>query len=193
MNYLKIHVICLIIVSLIHLSQSCFEYSCEECSSEEYGKCTKCSKTFKLVDGTCPCSDPGCAICTSGFSGLGLCIQCKNGYIYNNGNCDCPIDFCERCSKDGCLKCYSGYFYNSITKKCEKNETRMNVMMQIVIFVFLKKKEVVKYVKKDILRKKENVLNYWNPALTKIVPMDIIRRIKMIIYAMKNVMALNAI
>ena len=81
-TFLKTQIVCLIITSLLNIIQSCFEYSCEECSSEEYGKCTKCKSTFKLIDGTCPCSDPGCSICTSGFTGLGLYIQCKNWYIY---------------------------------------------------------------------------------------------------------------
>ena len=45
---------------------SCFEYSCEECQSEEYGKCTKCKYSFTLVDGTCPCENPSCALCRTG-------------------------------------------------------------------------------------------------------------------------------
>jgi hypothetical protein len=36
----------------------CFEYSCKECETEEYGKCTKCRDGFKLIDGKCPCADP---------------------------------------------------------------------------------------------------------------------------------------
>ena len=46
---------------------SCFEYSCEECTSEEYGTCTKCRNNFKLIDGTCPCQDLHCALCETGF------------------------------------------------------------------------------------------------------------------------------
>ena len=122
---LKIQIIFLIIISSLKYTKSCFEYSCEECSSEEYGSCTKCKDTFNLLDGTCPCASSGCAICKSGYYGNKLCIQCKKGYIYNNGECYCPIDYCERCSENGCLKCNVGYFYNSNTKKCEKNTTKI--------------------------------------------------------------------
>ena len=121
---LKIPIVYLIIASLIHFVQSCFEYSCDECSSEEYGACTKCQNTFRLIDGTCPCQDSGCAICSSGYAGLYICNQCKKGYVNNNGNCDCPIEFCERCSENGCLKCDTGYSYNPVTKKCEEERNK---------------------------------------------------------------------
>ena len=84
-NLLKIQITFLVIISLLNYIQSCFEDSCEECSSEEYGKCTKC----------------------------------KNGYIYNNGNCNCPVDFCEKCSKKGCIKCIQGrYLIEGLCRKC---------------------------------------------------------------------------
>jgi hypothetical protein len=63
-------------------SKPCFEYSCDECETEEYGKCTKCRDGFQLIDGTCPCSDSSCALCQNGFAGYNLCLLCKKGY-YN--------------------------------------------------------------------------------------------------------------
>ena len=67
------------IISIIKINlslQSCFEYSCEECSSPDYGNCTKCRDTFTLIDGTCPCSFSECALCTTGLAGLHICEQC---------------------------------------------------------------------------------------------------------------------
>ena len=61
-------------------NNNCSEFSCEECKTQEFGTCTKCRKGFRLVDGTCPCADPNCALCSTGLSGLNLCALCKNGY-----------------------------------------------------------------------------------------------------------------
>ena len=97
----------------------CFEYSCDECETEEYGKCTKCREGWKLINGMCPCSDSSCALCYSGLAGLHLCILCKNGYYRLNGDCYCDINNCEQCGENTCLKCLSGYFYNSTTNNCE--------------------------------------------------------------------------
>ena len=117
--FLKIQLFFLITIYLLPCIQSCFELSCEECSSEGYGKCTKCQNAFKLINGTCPCNDPGCAICKSGYNGLELCIKCKKGYTYNNGKCDCSVDYCEKCSVNGCIKCIQGrYLIGGLCKKC---------------------------------------------------------------------------
>ena len=48
-------------------NNTCFEYSCEECNSPEYGNCTKCRYGWTLIDGTCPCFNSSCAVCTTGF------------------------------------------------------------------------------------------------------------------------------
>ena len=103
----------------------CFEYSCKECDTPEYGKCTKCFPKFTLVDGTCPCYDSSCALCETGFEGYNLCYQCKNGYYNYNNDCYCNIDNCEQCSENGCLKCKTNYYFNNITNKCEKNEEKI--------------------------------------------------------------------
>ena len=103
------------------VDKECFEFSCEECDSEEYGSCTKCRQGFKLVDGKCPCYDSSCAICSTGLVGYNLCLQCKNGYYNYNNDCFCDIENCYQCSENGCLLCITNYHYNSITKKCEKN------------------------------------------------------------------------
>ncbi len=111
---------------VINTGIECFEYSCIECETEEYGNCTKCRKGFKLIDGKCPCADSSCALCRTGFAGYDLCYLCKDGY-YNKGNdCFCDIENCEQCSENGCLKCETNYFYNSTTKSCEKNEISIN-------------------------------------------------------------------
>ena len=100
----------------------CFEYSCEECKSSEYGKCTRCISEFKLVDGTCPCSDSSCALCKTGFAGYHLCYQCKDGFYNYENDCYCNIDNCIQCSENGCLKCKTNYYYNNIKNECEKTE-----------------------------------------------------------------------
>ena len=101
-------------------SSPCFEYSCDECETQEYGKCTKCRDGWTLVDGTCPCTDSSCALCDSGLAGLHLCVLCKKGYYRFNNDCYCEINNCEQCGENSCLKCITGYFYNSTSKNCEK-------------------------------------------------------------------------
>ena len=108
-------------------STPCFEYSCDECDSPEYGRCTKCRDTWTLVDGTCPCSDDGCALCYSGLAGYNLCQLCKDGYYRNNNDCYCQVENCEHCSENGCLKCSSGYYYNETLNKCEKEQEIENI------------------------------------------------------------------
>ena len=100
---------------------SCYEYSCEECESEEYRNCTKCKDTFLLVDGTCPCEDFGCALCTFGLVGS-YCKLCKDGYILKGNYCECKQENCEVCGKDKCIKCNRGFYYNEILKKCVKKD-----------------------------------------------------------------------
>ena len=51
---------------IICINGTCFEYSCEECNSPDYGNCTKCRYGWTLIDGTCPCYSPGCALCMIG-------------------------------------------------------------------------------------------------------------------------------
>ena len=104
----------------------CFEYSFEECETEEYGKCTKCRNGFKLIDGKCPCEDPSCALCMTGFAGYHLCYQCKDGFYNSEKDCYCDIKDCEQCSENSCLKCKTNYYYNYTTKSCEKNEISIN-------------------------------------------------------------------
>lgn len=101
-------------------SSPCFEYSCDECETQEYGKCTKCREGWSLIDGTCPCIDSSCALCVSGLAGLNLCILCKKGYIWINYDCHCEINNCEHCGENSCLKCITGYTYNSTTNTCEE-------------------------------------------------------------------------
>jgi len=99
---------------------TCFEYSCAECDSENYGDCKKCRPGFHLIDGTCPCQDKNCALCTTGLAGLNICKLCKNGYYRMEDNCECEVEHCEICEGYRCLKCYEGYFYNIYDKTCRK-------------------------------------------------------------------------
>ena len=99
---------------------ACFEYSCEICSNEDYGSCTKCRNGFKLLNGTCPCSDTNCALCSTGLAGLYICSLCKNGYYNNNGDCECEIENCEACSENNCILCKTGYYYDNIEGKCKE-------------------------------------------------------------------------
>ena len=111
------------IFSLIKINCSlhnCFEYSCEECNSPEYGNCTKCRDSFTLIDGTCPCSFSSCALCLTGLAGLQICEQCKDGYYNFEKNCYCEVNNCEICEENGCKKCDSGYYYNKTSNLCIK-------------------------------------------------------------------------
>ena len=113
----------ILLISLIKINCSlhnCFEYSCEECNSTEYGACTKCRDTFTLVDGTCPCSFTSCALCLTGLAGLQICEQCKDGYYNFDKDCYCEVNNCEQCAENGCKKCDSGYYYNETAKLCIK-------------------------------------------------------------------------
>ena len=105
---------------IISQTNNCFEFSCEECESPKYGACTKCRNGFRLINGTCPCFDPACAICYTGLAGLNLCYFCKNGYYNEDYECKCEIDNCEICKENKCLLCKAGYAYNETEKKCEK-------------------------------------------------------------------------
>ena len=108
-------------------NNKCFEYSCEECDSPEYGNCTKCRKGWTLLDGTCPCLNSSCALCTTGLYSLNTCHLCKNGYIFDNYECYCNISNCEQCGDDKCLLCKTGYFYDNKTNKCEKQNNENNI------------------------------------------------------------------
>lgn len=101
-------------------NSTCFEYSCQECLTPDYGTCTKCRDEFKLVDGTCPCSDLNCALCYTGLAGLHICKLCKNGYYNYQNDCYCDIIDCEHCSENKCLKCKTGYSYSITSNLCEK-------------------------------------------------------------------------
>ena len=105
----------------------CFEYSCEECTNEDYGSCTKCRKEFRLVDGTCPCQDTNCALCSTGLAGKNICVLCKNGYYNNNGNCECEIENCEICSENYCILCKTGYYYDITERKCKEQEESQKI------------------------------------------------------------------
>ena len=100
----------------------CFEYSCEECSSEKYGNCTRCRPGFHLIDGTCPCADSSCALCTTGLAGLNICKLCKKGFYRMDDDCHCEVENCDICEENGCFKCSAGYFYNSTDNTCQKYE-----------------------------------------------------------------------
>lgn len=123
MNYFII--ILFLIQNYIYNIKQCFEYSCEECESEEYGTCIRCRENFNLINGSCPCSDSSCALCETGFAGYYLCIQCKNGYYNYNNDCFCNIDNCIQCSENDCLKCQTNYYYNKNTNKCEQLEEKI--------------------------------------------------------------------
>lgn len=130
----------------------CFENSCEECNSSEYGQCTKCKETFTLVNGSCPCFEEKCSLCSYGYSVPGLCQICKYGYrLNNNGKCDCDDKNCKKCSKNICIKytnlnydkknrirkleqCNKNCFYNISTKSCEcKDLSIKHLLMTIFI------------------------------------------------------------
>ena len=111
-------------------NNTCFEYSCEECNSPEYGNCTKCRDGWELIDGTCPCFNSSCALCITGLAGLDICQLCKEGFVPNNYYCECKIPNCEQCGKDKCLVCKVGYYYNNDTKKCEKQENKISCFDQ---------------------------------------------------------------
>lgn len=106
---------------LIYCSKICYEYSCEECESEEYGNCTKCKENFPLIDGTCPCEDFGCALCISGLIGS-QCLLCKKGYKLEYNQCMCKQKNCEVCGENKCTKCIRGHHFNNTLNECVKND-----------------------------------------------------------------------
>ena len=125
----KTHLIIWILsfITINSSQQECYEYSCDECDSPEYGTCTKCRSDFKLIDGTCPCSSSSCALCTTGLAGLNICEQCKEGYTLSDRNCVCSIGNCEQCGENGCKKCISGYYYNETSNQCLKDNTENKI------------------------------------------------------------------
>ena len=126
-NLTKSFLYLFIIINIItQINSECFEYSCEECSSPEYGDCTQCRESFTLVDGTCPCSDSECALCSSGLPGLHLCYHCKNGYYNYKGDCDCLIENCVKCNETSCEKCKTNYYYDPDSEKCEEVEIKIS-------------------------------------------------------------------
>ena len=107
----------------------CFEYSCKQCTSTEYGSCTECRPGFELKDGTCPCIEFKCALCLPHVI-LNVyinndCLLCKNEYLNHNKKCVSSIDNCDVQKDNKCLFCYDGYVYNEVSKKCEE-ETETN-------------------------------------------------------------------
>ena len=113
LSFLKIKIIC-------DNNITCFEYSCEECNSTEYGSCTKSRFGYKLIDGTCPCYYSSCAVCATGV-GRYICQLCKKGYtLGHDSRCYCNISNCEQCGENECLVCETGYIYNNQTKECEQ-------------------------------------------------------------------------
>ena len=165
--FLYFHYVFIILIIKINISlQSCFEYSCEECSTPEYGKCTKCRSTFTLIDGTCPCSFSSCALCTNGLAGLNICEQCKDGYYNYEKNCHCIVDNCELCAEDGCKKCISGYFYNETAKECIKqnDEEKIQCYDPFCDGCFSEEKGACEYCKEGFYLKKGECLNLTLPT-----------------------------
>ena len=132
----------------------CFEYSCDECETEEYGKCTKCRESWTLINGTCPCYDPNCALCLTGLAGLNVCNLCKNGYYKNNDDCYCDINNCEKCSENGCLKCRSNYYYNSTLNTCEEEEKKIECYDSNCETCFSEEQGACEYCKNGFVQKK---------------------------------------
>lgn len=124
MNYFFIFFLIFSIFEIFYSDNnfSCFEYACENCTSEKYGDCIKCRNSFKLIDGTCPCADPSCAICTSGYAGLHICKLCRNGFYRKENDCQCEIPDCEICEENNCKLCRAGYFFNATSKACEEQK-----------------------------------------------------------------------
>ena len=112
------------ILLILNKNNDCFEYSCEECTSNNYGNCTKCKNGFTLIDGTCPCFNLECALCINGNSELNSCLLCKNDYytynniIENKIVCKCKISGCKICPNDKCIKCEDNYYYDKNTSSC---------------------------------------------------------------------------
>ena len=152
------------LLKIYYSHQACFEYSCDECESPEYGKCTKCRSDFTLIDGTCPCYDSSCALCTTGLAGLNICEQCKEGYFLSNNECNCNINNCEQCAIDGCIKCKTGYYYNETSKECikQKDEEKINCFDPNCDGCFSEEKGACDYCKTGYYLKKGECLQLLN-------------------------------
>ena len=125
-NWIYLFLLIFTKILLFIYSKSCFEFSCEDCISEEYGKCTKCKESFILINGTCPCQRSSCALCIDNINNT--CFLCKNGNYRWAFTCECNIRNCIECVGNKCLKCYNDYYYNETLNKCvfKKKENNNN-------------------------------------------------------------------
>ena len=125
-NWIYLFLLIFTKILLFIYSKSCFEFSCEDCISEEYGKCTKCKESFRLINGTCPCQRSSCALCIDNINNT--CFLCKNGNYRWAFTCECNIRNCIECVGNKCLKCYNDYYYNETLNKCvfKKKENNNN-------------------------------------------------------------------
>ena len=116
---IKLFLLIFIFIASPILIKTCFEFSCEECESEEFGKCTKCKENFELVVGTCPCKDSSCVLCDKGIENAS-CFLCKNSYDRSNNKCyfKCKYDNYIVCREDLCLRCRDNYYFSSYDEKC---------------------------------------------------------------------------
>ena len=165
MKVLLSFIIILFVLKINCSHQECFEYSCDECDSPEYGNCSKCRETFRLINGTCPCSNSSCALCSTGLAGLNICHLCKNGYYNYEQNCYCEINNCELCSENGCLICKTGYFYNSTSNACEKQneEEKINCYDENCDACFSEEKGACDYCKEGYGFKKGECIKLEKP------------------------------
>ena len=70
----------------------CSDTNCKHCYTSPPNKCFKCKDTFILTNKQCgiKCPStaiPGCDICSPSSSAI--CLQCKYGCSFSNGQCSC--------------------------------------------------------------------------------------------------------
>ena len=150
------NIIIILLPKIIFSEQNCYEYSCEECSSPEFGSCTKCRDSFRILDGKCLCGFNSCSLCKSGFGGVKLCYVCREGYNHINGECVCPINNCEICALNGCQKCITGYYYNSSLNECLEIKEEDKILCDDINCdaCFSEEKGACKYCKEGYYEKK---------------------------------------
>ena len=93
--------------------------------------CKKCISGYFLTEKNNVCTDT--ENCANGKEDLGICIECKNGFVldFKDGKCksnkeDNEYKYCE-IAKGNCIKCLEGYYLSednkcSITENCSEVE-----------------------------------------------------------------------
>lgn len=107
-----------------YINGTCFTCAipnCQICSSVNRSQCLFCNMNYVLNKKIHTCESPKQTECVT-VSPLGICEQCRLGYVLVNGLCTlcagapaCQI--CQLSDLSQCMKCASGFLL-SVNKRC---------------------------------------------------------------------------